>query len=190
MDGDGDSDEALVARAGRGDRLAASILIARHSPKVLSLCGRILFDRAGAEDAAQETFLKLWENAARWKPQGARLETWLHRVAANACFDRLRKSKREAPEEDGGELIDGDPSADERLVAEDRRRAVERALAGLPDRQRMVVTLCHYQEMSNIEAAATMSISVEAVESLLSRARRSLKEQLVGLREELLEGAR
>ena len=54
----------------------------------------------------------------------------------------------------------------------------------------MVVTLCHYQEMSNIEAAATMAISVEAVESLLSRARRSLKEQLMGMREELLEGAR
>ena len=71
LDGDGDSDEALVARAGRGDRLAASVLIARHSPKVLSLCGRILFDRAGAEDAAQETFLKLWENAARRRTVGA-----------------------------------------------------------------------------------------------------------------------
>lgn len=190
MNSDEESDEALVARAGRGDRSAASVLIARHSPKVLILCGRILFDRASAEDAAQETFLRLWEHAARWQAQGAQLDTWLYRVATNACLDRLRRRKREAPEEDGGVLVDGEPSADERIAAQERRRAVQEALAALPERQRIAVTLCHYQELSNIEAAEAMEISVEAVESLLSRGRRSLKQALLGMRQELMEGVR
>ncbi len=188
MTGDDDSDETLVARAGRGDRSAASRLIARHSPKVLALCGRILFDRAGAEDAAQETFLKLWENAGRWRPRGARLETWLYRVATNACLDRLRKRKREAPEKDAHEQIDRAPSAVEKLAADQRRGAVEAALAALPERQRIAMTLCHYQELTNIEAAAAMEISVDAVESLLARARRSLKQSLLSRRDELMEG--
>lgn len=190
MTSDEESDEALVARAGRGDRSAASVLITRHSAKVLTLCGRILFDRASAEDAAQETFLKLWEHAGRWRAGGARLDTWLYRVATNACLDRLRNGRREAPEEDGGDLIDGDPSADERIAAEQRRRVVENALAALPERQRIAVTLCHYQELSNIEAAEAMEISVEAVESLLSRGRKSLKEALLDMRQELMESVR
>jgi RNA polymerase sigma-70 factor (ECF subfamily) len=187
---DEDSDEALVARAGRGDRSAASVLVARHSQKVLALCGRILFDRASAEDAAQETFLKLWENAVRWKPQGAKLETWLYRIATNACLDRLRRRKREAPEEEGADYVDGSPTAIEQLEEDQRRRVVEDALASLPERQRIAMTLCHYQELSNIETAATMEISVEAVESLLARARRSLKAALIGQRDELMEGVR
>lgn len=189
MSDDDESDEALVARAGRGDRSAAAIVIARHSSRVHALCRRILFDRAGAEDAAQETFLKLWENAARWEPRGARLETWLYRVASNACFDRIRRRKRDAPEEAAAELADGAMSAVDRLVVDDRARAVRAALATLPERQRIAMTLRHYQEMSNIEAAAAMSISVEAVESLLSRAKQSLKDALSARREELMEGA-
>ena len=84
MTDDEDSDEKLIARAGRGDRRAASTLIARHSPRVLSLCRQLLKNRAAAEDATQETFLRLWEGAANWRPNGAKLETWLYRVASNA----------------------------------------------------------------------------------------------------------
>ena len=188
MKDDEESDEALVARAGRGDRLAASLLIERHSPLVLSLCRRVLRNHASAEDAAQETFLKLWEGAAKWRSNGAKIETWLYRVASNACLDRLRQKKREAPEEAGDVQIDGAPSAVDRLSANDRKRAVEAALAALPDKQRIVMTLRHYQELTNIEIAATMTMSVEAVESLLSRGRRSLKDALAGRREELMEG--
>lgn len=187
MDGDAETDEALVARAGRGDRSAASLLIARHSPKVFALCLRILRDRALAEDASQETFLKLWENAERWKPTGARLETWLYRVASNACQDRHRRRKREAPEAAGPEPIDSGQTAEAGLAARDRRRAVEDALAALPRRQRIAMTLCHMGEMTNIEAAAAMEISVDAIESLLARARRSLKAALIGRRAELME---
>ena len=170
--------EALVARAGRGDRIAASTLVVRHADRVFAVCRRMLRERAAAEDAAQETFLRLWTNAARWRPTGAKFETWLYRVAWNVCLDRLRRSGREVGEEAAPERADEAPSAVDRLIADERRAAVEEALAALPERQRMAVILRHYQELSNIETAATMEISVEALESLLSRARRTLKARL------------
>lgn len=188
MTDDDESDEALVAHAGRGDRTAAAVLIARHSPRVLSLCRQLLRNRVAAEDAAQETFLKLWETAARWSPNGARLETWLYRVASNACLDRLRQARRDAPEEESGERIDGAPSAVDLISADDRKRAVEAALAALPDKQRIAMTLRHYQDLTNIEIGAAMELSVDAVESLLARARKSLKDKLAGQRQELMEG--
>lgn len=189
MKDDEESDDALIARAGRGDRLAASVLIARHSPRVYSLCRRLLSDRAAAEDAAQETFLKLWEGAGRWRPNGARIDTWLYRVATNACLDRHRSRRRDAPEEAAGERADDAPNAEVRLRDADRRRVVEEALAGLPDNQRIAMTLRHYQDLTNIEIAETMSMSVDAVESLLSRARKGLKDALAVMREELMEAA-
>lgn len=182
MDAGEDSDDALAMRAGRGDRLAASRLIARHSPRVFSVCLRMMGDRASAEDAAQETFLKLWRSADRWKPGRAKFETWLCRVAANACIDRLRQRRPESPAEEAPDLADETPLAEEGLIAAERRRAVASALSALPDRQRLAIVLCHYQELTNIEAAAAMEVSVDALESLLARARRSLKESLAPLR--------
>src|ERR1700733_3793576 len=86
-----DPDGELVARAGSGDRAAAQLLVVRHLSKLLALTRRMLGDTAEAEDAVQETFLKLWTHAARWKPGQAKFETWLYRVAINKCYDRLRK---------------------------------------------------------------------------------------------------
>ena len=184
----GESDETLVARAGRGDRLAASELVLRHTDKIMGVCYKMLGERAAAEDAAQETFLRLWKHAGRWRSKGAKFETWLYRVAMNICLDRLRKRGREAPEEAAPEQVDQALRADAVLMADQRRVQVEEAIAQLPKRQRMAITLCHYQELSNIEAAEIMEASVEAVESLLSRARRSLREKLLPSKDELLEG--
>lgn len=185
-----DSDEALVARAGRGDRAAASTLVLRHTDRIFAASYRMLGERAGAEDAVQETFLRLWKNAARWKPQGAKFQTWLYKVAMNVCLDKLRKRGREAPEEAAPERADASPGADEQLISEERRAAVDSALAELPERQRLAITLCHYQELSNVEAATVMEISVEAIESLLARGRRALRDALFMRRGELMEGVR
>lgn len=183
-----DSDEDLAARAGRGDRLAAAALIERHSGRILRVCQRHLGDRAEAEDAAQETFLKLWRALPYWRPQGLGLEAWLAKVATNACLDRLRRRRRLAPETEAPERIDAAPLADASMAARERSGALAAALAALPERQRLAVVLCHYEERSNIDAAAAMNISVEAVESLLSRARRTLRESLAPRRAELMGG--
>ena len=190
MPGVENNDEELVARAGAGDRLAASTLVLRHTDKIMGVCFRMLGSRDQAEDVTQETFLRLWKSAARWRPQGAKFETWLYRVAMNICYDRLRKRGREAPEESAPEQIDQALRADALMMREERAQIVTDAMASLPDRQRMAITLCHYQELSNIEAAEIMEASVEAIESLLSRARRSLREKLTPMRSELMEGTR
>jgi RNA polymerase sigma-70 factor (ECF subfamily) len=189
LGGEDDSDDALVQRAGRGDRNAAARLIARHSPRILAVCTRMLGDRASAEDCAQETFLKLWRSAGGWRPGRAKFETWLYRVATNACIDRIRRRRPETAADDAAEYAiyaDGSPLADEQLVEDQRRATIDEALRALPDRQRLAVVLCHYEEMSYAEAAAVMEVSVDAFESLLARARRSLKESLAPIRAELM----
>jgi RNA polymerase sigma-70 factor (ECF subfamily) len=180
-----DSDEALVERAGRGDKAAASALVARHTDKIYAVCFRTLRNRSAAEDATQETFLRLWVNASKWRPKGAKFETWLYRVAMNICLDQLRRKKREAPEEAAPERADAAPRQDDQLLAGERRLAVDAALETLPDRQRAAITLCHYQELSNIEAAEIMGVSVDALESLLARGRRALRDRLLPMRESL-----
>jgi RNA polymerase sigma-70 factor (ECF subfamily) len=162
----------------------------RHTNRIFAASFRILRDRAAAEDATQETFLKLWKNAAKWRPQGAKFETGLYKVAMNVCLDKLRRRGREVSEDSAPERADGALLADERLIADERRDAVRRAVETLPERQRAALALCHYQELSNIDAAAAMGISVEAIESLLARARRTMRDALFDRREELMEGAR
>ena len=181
-----DTDEALVGRAGRGDRSAAEVLVERHTDKIYACCFRILGGKAAAEDATQETFLRLWKHAAKWKPKGAKFETWLYRIAMNICFDQLRKSKREAPEEAAPEMADSADQPDQTLFLGQRRFAIDEALDKLPERQRFAITLCHYQEMTNIEAAEIMNISVDALESLLARGRRKLRDLLAPMRENLM----
>lgn len=174
-----------MARAGRGDRAAASALVLRHTDRIYAVCYRMLRSPAAAEDATQETFLRLWTHAAKWRPQGAKFETWLYRVAMNICYDHLRKGKREAPEEAAPERSDPKGRPDDRLLADERRAVIEAALAELPARQKMALTLCHFQELSNIDAAAVMDLSVDALESLLARGRRKLREKLAPMRDAL-----
>jgi RNA polymerase sigma-70 factor (ECF subfamily) len=186
---DADSDEALVKRAGGGDKIAATMLVERHTRMIYAASYRMLGSKHAAEDAVQETFLRLWRHASKWKPTGAKFETWLYRVAMNICLDQLRKSKRIAPEEaaPGGmdAQTDGADRQDQAIFLRERRFAIDEALARLPERQKMAITLCHFQELSNIEAAEIMEISVDALESLLARGRRGLKESLAPMREHL-----
>ena len=160
--------------------MAVRALVTRKLPRVLSLARRMLGELSEAEDVAQESFLRAWKQAPSWRPGQARFDTWLHRVTLNLCYDRLRR-RRETPTEAPPERPDEGPSPDRGLEAADVGRRVEAALQKLPDRQREAIVLCHYQELGNIEAAALMGVSVEALESLLSRGRRALRAQLADL---------
>ncbi len=168
-----DPDEELVRRIGSGEDAAMQALVSRKLPRLLALARRMLGDAAEAEDVAQETFLRIWRNAPRWRPGAARFDTWIHRVALNLCYDRLRR-RREWTGSDHPEPAGPwpDPAASANEEASER---VERALQAIAPRQREAIVLTYYQGMSNIEAAAIMEISVEALESLLARGRRSLQ---------------
>ena len=125
--------------------------------------------------------MRMWRSAPKWKDRGAKFSSWLYKVASNVCLDYLRKTKREAPEEAVPEQIDTAPQPDETLLRGERRAMIGDAIMQLPERQRLAITLCHFQEMSNIEAADVMNVSVDALESLLARGRRKLKILLAGV---------
>ena len=146
----------------------------------------MLGSQAEAEDALQDVFLRLWTHAGRWQSGRAKFETWLYRVALNACYDRLRR-KRTAPLDEALELPDAGPGPGHGLDAPALAAAVAAALAELPERQRAAILLCHHEERSNIEAAEILGLSVEATESLLARGRRNLRARLAGVRDLLGE---
>ncbi len=174
-----DPDVELLARIGNNEPAAVNEMVTRKLPRLLALAGRLLGDADEAKDVAQESFLRIWRQAAHWRSGEARFDTWLHRVALNLCHDRLRRRKAQPlSDEQALEPVDSAPSPDEQLESLDRSARMAAALAALPERQREAIVLQYYQELSNIDAAALMNISVEALESLLSRARRQLRKQL------------
>lgn len=173
-----DPDAALIARVGRHDPAAVRQLVALKLPRLLALATRMLGDRMEAEDVAQEAFMRVWKQAPHWKEGEARFDSWLHRVALNLCYDRLR-GRREEPIDDLPEYVDPGPGPDAVVEAGARDRRIQAALAALPPRQREALVLTYYQELPNVEAAAVMGVGVDALESLLARARRALRETLV-----------
>ncbi|PKQ07551.1 MAG: RNA polymerase sigma-70 factor [Alphaproteobacteria bacterium HGW-Alphaproteobacteria-11] len=179
------SDDDLVAAVAKGDEASCRLLMERHLPRMVALARRMLGNQADAEDVAQEVFLRVWTHAERWQPGRAQFGTWLHRVATNLCLDRLRKRRPENID-DIPEPASSDPRPDENLERRELAERVEAALQALPERQRTAVVLSHYQGLTNIEAAEILEISVEAVESLLGRARRQLRVTLATEKDEVL----
>ena len=173
-----DPDLDLVRRAGAGDGPACAALVDRHLARITALAGRMLGNRADAEEVAQDVFLRVWQQAAKWRAGEARFSTWLHRVTLNLCHDRLRR-RREVALEAAGELPSGAPPPGADLQRAAVAERVQGALAQLPERQRDAILLCHYQELGNIEAAVVLGVSVEALESLLARGRKRLRELLI-----------
>lgn len=152
-------------------------MVTRKLPRLLALAQRLLGSRGEAEEVTQEAFVRLWQQAPRWRSGEARFDTWLHRVALNLCHDRLR-GRREQPQDELPESADPAPGPAEQLASRQQGERVGAALAALPTRQREALVLQYYQQLPQAEAAALMGISVDALESLLARARRSLRAQL------------
>lgn len=171
-----EADAVLMARIASGDASAFEEVVGTRLERVLAVSRRMLGEEAEAEDVAQEALLRLWRQAANWDGGRALISTWLYRVAVNLCVDRLRARK----EKTTGELPEIAASADQErgLEEEALKDFVDKGLQSLPERQRTAIVLFHHEELSMTEVAEMMETSVEAVESLLARGRRALKQLL------------
>lgn len=173
------SDDALLVLYANGDQGAARSLTLRLAPRAYAQAFRMLGNAADAEDVAQEAMMRVWKVAPEWRQGEAKVTTWLYRVTANLCTDRLRR-KGAARLDDIDEPTDPSVSAAQVLQESARKDALQEALMELPERQRQAVVLRHIEEMPNPEIAEIMQISVDAVESLTSRGKRALAKILKG----------
>lgn len=187
-DGDALSDMALVERMAGGDADAFAWLVKRHIGMVSAVARRMLGDDSEAEDVTQEAFLKLWRLGAGLTIEANGVRPWLRRVVSNLAIDRIRARRRTDLRDELPEI----PVGAEQLRALEGNavaQRVDQALQALPERQRLALTLFHFEGMSQREVAASMDISDEAVESLLARARRGLKSALADEWRELMAGS-
>lgn len=172
------ADDELVARIGKGDEAAYRIMVDRYLNRSLALAERILGNRSDAEDVVQDSFLRLWTHAERWRPGGAQFGTWFYRVVMNRCLDLTRRAVG-LPLEAVESVPDAAPDATTLVYRQQLARRVTAAMGRLPGRQRAALALCYYDELSQAEAAEVLGVSVGAVESLLVRARRQLHDLLL-----------
>ena len=178
-------DEALLALYANGDRDAARLLMHRLTPKVYGQAFRMLGDRAEAEDVVQEAMLKLWKIAPDWRSGEAKVSTWLYRIVANLCTDRLRKRKPSDSIDGVAAPADEAQGVPEQMQDKTRSEALGEALNLLPERQKQAVVLRHLDEMSNPEIAEVMGVGVGAVENLIARGKRALSKILAKRKDEL-----
>jgi len=179
-----DTEAELLARYAAGDPAAARLLAAQVTPRMFAHALRVLGDQAEAEDVTQDAMMRLWRIAPDWRAGEAKVSTWLYRVVANLCIDRLRK-RGGVPLEDVAEPADPAPSAAQGMQQATRLDALQAALNTLPDRQRQAVVLRHIDGLSNSQIASVLEIGVEAVESLTARGKRALTLALEGQRDAL-----
>ena len=177
-----------MIRIGDGDRTAYKMLVDRHLRMFLGFASRLTGNRDEAEDIMQEAFIRVWKNAAKWDPgRGTRFTTWFYRVVMNLSIDAKRKRKPVIGLDEAFGIKSDDLKPDERLSDKQMAAQVAAALDQLPDRQRMAVTLCYFQSMSNKQAAEILQISTGAIESLLVRGRARLADLLKIHKQEFLK---
>jgi RNA polymerase sigma-70 factor (ECF subfamily) len=162
----------------QGDSTAFAQLLAACLPSLLAFIKRFIPEHAQAEDIAQETFLRVWQHAGRWQQRDITPRSWIFRIAYNLCIDNIRKHK---PTTDALEDLIEPHSPEVSIIESNQHQHLRTAMDALPERQRTALYLCAYQGLSNKEAATIMEIGVAALESLLARARRSLREYFASL---------
>lgn len=179
------SDDELMRRVAGGDtdsmrEPAFRLLAARHLRRAHAIAMRIVHNREDAEEVVQEALTRVWRHAARFDPARSAFGTWFYRILANAALDRLRRRPPPA-----GNMDDYSESLpDEAATGEDawqkaqEARRIQAALSVLPPRQKMAVVLCYYEDFTQVEAARIMKLNPKALESLLFRAKKSLRQSL------------
>ena len=171
-------DGELLAALQEGSHPAFAELVKRHTDRFYRLAFRYLQNKAAAEDVVQDAFLKLWEDPSRWQPdKNTKFTTWFYRVVVNLCLD-WRKRKRPVELNEELVLIDQSETADQAMLRNEEQRVLEKEIAALPERQRMALNLCFGEGLSNQDAAEVMGLNLKALQSLIMRAKTTLRERM------------
>jgi RNA polymerase sigma-70 factor (ECF subfamily) len=177
-----------MLRLARGDRDALEPLVERHQRRLFRIACAYLRDESEALDVVQETFMRAFTHAASWRER-SEVGPWLTRIAINAAVDRYRRRRRrrqsEQPlEQDGRELPlqDESPSPERGVHGLELASRIGVAVRSLPERQRAVFVLRHYEEMSLAEIAAALGLRVGTVKSTLHAAVHQLRQRLAEVR--------
>jgi RNA polymerase sigma-70 factor, ECF subfamily len=167
-------DSELLGLVAAGAQAAFAELVQRHQDKVFNLAYRFSRNRQDAEDLAQEVFFKVWKYARTFKGRSA-FSTWLYRLAVNTCLNYRQKKKIDPePLPLLGDLQAKTTTAGEEIISRERESLLNKALNGLPVRQKMALILANFEGKSYEEIAVIMEVSLAAVETLLFRARQNL----------------
>lgn len=180
------ANDELIQQAAAGDAAAFEMLLAPYERQLYALCLRIAGNREDALDCVQETLLRIWRSLPKYRRQSA-LTTWFYRIAANTCFDLLRRQKYrplvslEAMTDEGFS-----PAADEQsdcnpevnLECSARKNSLAQTIARLPDKLRDVLILRDVEGLSYEQISESLGVPAGTVRSRLSRARLKLKELL------------
>jgi RNA polymerase sigma-70 factor, ECF subfamily len=178
-----DEDARLLQAATARDAKAFASLMSRHYAFVYRIIWRVTNGHADAEDVTQEAFMRLWNNPSQLRDPGA-LRAWLIRVATNLANDRF--SRWQAVDQDTmDQMADDRDTAAQALMRRETTNRIDSAIARLPERQRLALTLVHLENVGQRTAADIMELSLDAFESLVARARRGLKEDLASEWEDL-----
>lgn len=174
------SDAMLMARIAAGDRRAFDAFARRHVTKCLAAARRVLGNPSDAEDVVQDALLRVWDHAGQWRGAEARATTWLYRIVINLAIDRMRQGRMAlVPLADGEAAADPAPTALMLLEAREVEAFIVRAILALPARQCEALSLCYFEGMSCAAGARALGISVSAMEALLVRGRRTVREFLL-----------
>jgi RNA polymerase sigma-70 factor (ECF subfamily) len=183
----------VIARAKAGDAEAWGELYRQHAPAIFRFCRRALPTREDAEDATMEVFMKVREKLGQYDASRP-FTAWLYRVAANHCWDMLRRRKirqdKETEEVDELPLEHPDPNQLERLIEQRTSEEVRKALEKLGTRARMALVMRYYSDMSYDEIADALGVRRAFVGVVLLRARHELRQALEGMSALAAGGAR
>ena len=173
------TDEDLLNAIRNGDRNAFATLVKRHNRKYYALAYRYVVNREEAEDIAQTAFLKLWETSHKWNAnKGAKFTTWFYRIVVNLCLDHLKKHKT-VPLYDDFDVEDETSNQEDGVLTQEKQSQLAAEISTLPKRQKTAVILCFYEELSRKDAAQVMKINIKTLESLLMRAKTTLKSKMI-----------
>jgi RNA polymerase sigma-70 factor (ECF subfamily) len=172
-------DQELLALIQDGSQEAFSVLVQRHTERFYRLAYRYLQNKEAAEDIVQDAFVKLWEDPGRWQAErNNKFTTWFYRVVVNLCLDWQKRKKPLVIGDQELSIADDRETPDIAMLHHEKQKVLEIEIAALPERQRTALNLCFDEGLSNQEAAEVMGLKLKALQSLLMRAKATLKQRL------------